>query len=199
MAIKKNPLTAVVSGGATEPYIEETYDADGNLTTASLHGYTEIRPYCFYQQQKLSSLDFGNKDDIEDVRDYAFYGCKSLVIDELPIKLTVIKTSSFYYCSKITITSLQDEITEIKSNSLAYTKCSSLRYLPRNLVNLENTAFSFTGLTSITFRSTPTIIGLPFYNCSTLTEINVPWSEGEVAGAPWGATMATINYDYVEV
>ena len=35
-----------------------------------------------------------------------------------------------------------------------------------------------------------------FYECEKLTTINVPWSEGEVAGAPWGATGATINYNY---
>lgn len=30
--------------GATEPYIEETYDADWNLTGAVMHGYTTIPP-----------------------------------------------------------------------------------------------------------------------------------------------------------
>lgn len=29
-----------------------------------------------------------------------------------------------------------------------------------------------------------------------LTEINVPWAEGEVPNAPWGAVNATINYNY---
>ena len=35
-----------------------------------------------------------------------------------------------------------------------------------------------------------------FTGCDKLTTINVPWSEGEVANAPWGATNAVINYDY---
>lgn len=35
-----------------------------------------------------------------------------------------------------------------------------------------------------------------FDSCDNLTTINVPWSEGEVVDAPWGATNATINYNY---
>lgn len=36
-----------------------------------------------------------------------------------------------------------------------------------------------------------------FNGCTNLTDIKVPWAEGEVAGAPWGATNATITYNYV--
>ena len=36
-----------------------------------------------------------------------------------------------------------------------------------------------------------------FIGCDNLTTINVPWSEGAVENAPWGATNATINYNYV--
>lgn len=35
-----------------------------------------------------------------------------------------------------------------------------------------------------------------FEGCTNLTAINVPWAEGAVANAPWGATNATINYNY---
>lgn len=35
-----------------------------------------------------------------------------------------------------------------------------------------------------------------FRNCPNLKTINVPWAEGAVSGAPWGATNATINYNY---
>ena len=53
-------------------------------------------------------------------------------------------------------------------------------------------------LTVLTFEGTPDSIGsyaLP----SSLTTINVPWAEGTVANAPWGATNATINYSYTGV
>ena len=51
-------------------------------------------------------------------------------------------------------------------------------------------------LTVLTFEGTPDSIGryaLP----SSITTINVPWAEGTVANAPWGAANATINYNYV--
>ena len=52
-------------------------------------------------------------------------------------------------------------------------------------------------LTSITLSNSITDIHpQAFSDCINLTTINVPWSEGEVAGAPWGATNATINYNY---
>ena len=54
-----------------------------------------------------------------------------------------------------------------------------------------------TSLTSITFEGTPSSIAtMAFYECSNLKTINVPWAEGAVANAPWGATNATINYNY---
>ena len=61
-------------------------------------------------------------------------------------------------------------------------------------------AFGFqncTGLTSLTFEGTPRSIDSSAFNgCTNLTTINVPWAEGAVANSPWGATNATINYNY---
>ena len=41
------------------------------------------------------------------------------------------------------------------------------------------------------------IVSNAFASCPNLTDIYVPWSEGAVANAPWGATNATIHYDTV--
>lgn len=52
-------------------------------------------------------------------------------------------------------------------------------------------------MTELTFEGTPTSLDAAvFYNCNNLTIINVPWAEGAIANAPWGATKATINYNY---
>lgn len=59
--------------------------------------------------------------------------------------------------------------------------------------------YAFTGcnkLTSISLPSSITsIANNAFYECS-VKSINVPWAEGVVANAPWGATGATITYNY---
>jgi hypothetical protein len=113
--------------GATEPYIEEIYNSDGQLISANMHGYDAIRSYMFSD------------------------------------------------CSNLALTSLPSGLTSIGNN--AFEKC--------------------TGLTSITFTGTPTSIGNnAFSSCTNLTTINVPWANGAVANAPWGATNATINYGY---
>jgi hypothetical protein len=72
--------------------------------------------------------------------------------------------------------------------------------LPESITSIVSGAFNkCTGLTSITFKGTPTSISnTAFQNCTNLTTINVPWAEGAVASAPWGATNATINYNYTE-
>ena len=68
----------------------------------------------------------------------------------------------------------------------------------KEITSIGDYAFSgCTNLQTITFKGKPTTIGsTAFQNCSNLITINVPWAEGDVAGAPWGATNATINYNY---
>lgn len=72
--------------------------------------------------------------------------------------------------------------------------------LPGDLTTIGFGVFAnCTGLTSITFEGNPkTIHSSAFNGCSNLTTIYVPWSQGQVANAPWGASKATIIYDYTE-
>ena len=78
--------------------------------------------------------------------------------------------------------------------------CTSLvlTSLPEGLTSIGNRAFyNCTSLTYITFKGTPTSINSDaFKGCTNLTDIKVPWAEGAVANAPWGATNATITYNY---
>lgn len=84
--------------------------------------------------------------------------------------------------------------------SYMFSDCSNLALtsLPSGITSIGNYAFrDCTGLTSITFTGKPnTISSSAFYGCKNLRTINVPWAEGAVADAPWGATNATINYGY---
>lgn len=72
--------------------------------------------------------------------------------------------------------------------------------LPSTLEILRGNAFSdCTNLETVTFKGTPTQrIEYAFQNTPSLKTINVPWAEGEVEDAPWGANNATINYNYTE-
>lgn len=68
--------------------------------------------------------------------------------------------------------------------------------IPTNCVMIQDKAFSGdTSLTSVTFVGQPTSIHrTAFQGCAALTNMYVPWAEGAVDGAPWGATNSTIHY-----
>lgn len=53
-----------------------------------------------------------------------------------------------------------------------------------------------TKLRTVRFNSTPTgLESRTFIRSTNLTDIYVPWAEGAVSEAPWGATNATIHYN----
>ena len=91
-------------------------------------------------------------------------------------------------------------ITKIK-NHLFFNN-TVIRYLelPDSVTELGDNCFSgCTALEEVTFRGTPTSLDRgTFAYCTNLKRINVPWAEGEVGNAPWGADNAVINYNYTE-
>lgn len=135
-------------------------------------GVTEIPDQCFYQSTGLTQLLM--HDGIKNIGASAFYQCK-LAVQELPESLETIGNSAFQNVT-----------------SVGFTK------IPKNVKTIGQSAFaSCTAITSLTFEGTPTSLhNSALYGITNLTVINVPWAEGEVAGAPWGATKATINYNY---
>lgn len=77
----------------------------------------------------------------------------------------------------------------------------SSHYLGLPVKQIANGAFAYSFVSSVTIPQTVTIMGDNngyaeiFYDCYHLTDIYVPWSEGEIIGAPWGAEYATIHYN----
>ena len=113
--------------------------------------------------------------DLVKIGDSAFYNCGNLALTSLPDGITSIGDSAFYNCGNLALTSLPDGITRIGGS--AFGRC--------------------TGLITLTFEGTPTSIdGTAFIACTNIATINVPWAEGAVANAPWGADNATIHYNY---
>lgn len=149
----------------------------------------------------------------------AFRGCTTLAITSLPDSITSIGYRAFDGCTSLALTHLPQNISTVGGS--AFAQCTGIKFTYLNLLEIPSTmcygctglttltfgtgvkyiddqAFYYcTGLTSVTFQGTPTTISSCFVGCSNLTTINVPWSQGAVAGAPWGAGNATINYNYV--
>ena len=136
--------------------------------------------------------------DLTSIGSKAFYGYSNLALTSLPSGVTKIGDSAFNSCTKLALTSLPSGLTSIGNS--AFKECTNLALtsLPSGLTSIGSYAFNGCAkLTSITFEGTPTTIDRTAFSlCSYLTTINVPWAEGAVANAPWGATNATINYNY---
>lgn len=136
--------------------------------------------------------------DLTSIGTYAFAYCTNLESISLPNGVTSIGSNAFYECSNLESISLPSDLKSI-GDSVFY-KCTNLALtsLPNGVTSIGNNAFyACGGITEITFEGTPKSIASSAFNqCTKLLTINVPWAEGAVSGAPWGATNATINYNY---
>ena len=177
--------------------VDNAFKDDKTLSITSLPAcITSIGSYAFFgcTNLALTSLPSG----VTEIGIGAFNGCTQLALTSLPDGLTEIVGSAFYGCGQLALTSLPNGLTKIDTYTFYYCTNLALTSLPSGITSIGNNAFyGCTNLTSITFTGTPTSIGSnAFSGCTNLTTINVPWAEGEVANAPWGATNATINYNY---
>jgi hypothetical protein len=115
-------------------------------------------------------------------------------------KLTNISDHACSGVSSPCLKSIPDGVKTI--GTCAFQSCTSLKEMsfPQGLESIGDRAFDYClSLKSLTFKGTPiSIHAEAFSRCTGITAINVPWAEGAVANAPWGATNATINYNYVE-
>lgn len=191
---------------------------EGSISTPSLDpNATKIRDGAFYGYTNLvlDSLPSG----VTSIGNKSFYGCMGLSLTNLPDGVAAIGSSAFAYCSNLSLTGLPDGVASIGYQAFylcfgialtklpdsiatiggyAFSNCNvSFNIMPGGLAKIDAYAFeSCVGLTSIIFEGKPeTISSSAFSGCTNLTTINVPWAEGEVANAPWGATNATINYN----
>ena len=153
----------------------------------------------------------------------AFFSCNKLAELTLPMGVTTVMPHTFSSCNSLSKVSLPETVTRIQS--CAFQNCNNLKSLklPAQLEEIDNQAFTgcrFTQmefpealqslgaylfmnsstLASVTFKGVPTNIDTTAFGAIYTIgfTINVPWAEGEVSGAPWGATNATINYNYTE-
>lgn len=94
--------------------------------------------------------------------------------------------------------SMPDSIRHIRTQAFFQNIKLNITDLPPSLETIEDYAFfACSAIKQIIFHSVPTTLtSRAFSTAANLRNIYVPWSEGEVANAPWGATNATIHYNY---
>ena len=153
---------------------------------------TCIAPNTFRNHTGLSGLT-RLPDSITFIGDFAF-GNSNVALTKLPSSLKTINTQAFYGCENLNIASIPDGVESIKSQAFNYASLSTLT-VPASVTNIESGAFSNSNLTEIFFLGKPSNLERCLNGNSNLV-IHCAWGEGEVAGAPWGATNATIEYNY---
>lgn len=165
-------LDKMQNGGmAIKNWIEQGY---GLTEIVIPEGVTKVAGTCFQYYDALETVSLPST--LTEIGNSAFAGCTSLENIELPENLVNLYPRAFEDCTAI------PRIT-----------------IPAGVKNLYEYTFGWcNGLTEVTFKGTPQSMSEnTFGKCTGAMVINVPWSEGAVANAPWGATNATINYNYV--
>lgn len=122
------------------------------------------------------------------------------LLEELTIPPLVTQLDSYTFASCISLETVNgiERMTSIGTN--CFDSCPKLRgTVILNEALLELGAHIFRdciSLEKIIFKGIPTTVANNvFSNCINIKDIYVPWAEGEVANAPWGATNATIHYN----
>lgn len=136
------------------------------------------------------------------IGDNAFRKNLTNISDPLPDTLTHIGGNAFAYGgdSAWEIHALPTNVNYIGTNAFFCYRKLLITEVPASVETLGDYAFDGNydknSLTVIKFLGAPITMGKDiFRNNNKLMNIYVPWSEGEVANAPWGATNATIHYN----
>ena len=154
-------------------------------------------------QLGITSIDFQNVERTNG--DTAlFYGCANLRTIYAP-KMEVVGNSLFQNCyalyedGTINLAEIMPVVTTM--NSWVFRGCRFAKAIlpPMLYATYARTFGEVSRMHTVYFTGTPmyntTLNALTFD--TTVTDIYVPWSEGEVRNAPWGATNATIHYNTV--
>ena len=117
---------------------------------------------------------------------------------KIPEGVTTIGSYAFSSCTNLASVTIPEGVTTIGDG--AFSNCTSLASvtIPEGVTTIGIAAFSgCTSLASVTIPEGVTTIGDDaFSDMPVGSHIYCGFSEGDVSGAPWGATNATIVYDY---
>lgn len=104
-------------------------------------------------------------------------------------------------CSELLDLTLPEGLLQIGDHAFANTYLPIELTIPSTVEYIGENAFAGCELTKVIFKG-PALYHTydVFTACNKLTDIYVPWSEetGKKTSAPWGATNATIHYNYTE-
>ena len=178
-----------------------TFASATEIKNQAFSGCSALEDINFPSVKKLNSSVFSNlkitevnMPELTSIGVYAFQYCRSLVAVHFAV-LTAIDQLVFNGCTSLKTIDIPNVVSIANS---AFSGCTALEEieLPESLRSMDTNVFGGnTSLRTVIFRGNMNRIGYnAFNNCTNLTDIYVPWAEGAVASAPWGAVNATIHY-----
>ena len=148
---------------------------NGTLVNAVIpEGVTKIPDQLFMYWFDLETIIFPKT--LKEIGNYSLSCCELLPTPILPEGLEKIGEFAFEYCFGF---------------GGEFVFPSTIKEVGRSLFGEDDSPL----LDTIIFKGTPTKIDTAAFDFDMVDTIEVPWSEGEVAGAPWGAASADILYD----
>ena len=129
-----------------------------------------------------------------------YFAAENGYITELEIcnTVTAINEGAFRNCGNLALVTFGKMLKSIGNHAFRYTDVSQVDLSGCSMLDsIGGQAFAnCTSLEQVTLPASVTSIGTTaFASCPNLANIYVGFGEGEVAGAPWGATGADIHYN----
>ena len=147
---------------------------------------TNINDYTFCGCRSLTSVTI--PDSVTSIGEGAFRNCKSLTSITIPDSVASIGDYTFASCTSLKSITIPDSVTSIGGE--AFSGCESLTCItiPDSITSIENYTFDYcTSLTSITIPDSVTSIGEGAFNkCTSLTSITIPDSITSIENYTFG-------------
>ncbi len=141
-----------------------------DAATGTTYTVTSIGNYSFYECTAITSVAFEADSKIENIKEYAFFGCEGIEQIALPDGVTSIGVHAFDKCTKLTSVTLPANLETI--DGYAFYRCEAIKQitLPDGLISIANKAFERSDLHSIHIPASVTSIGSDaFSGCQNLS------------------------------
>lgn len=169
-------------------YRLENIDIPEGVTSIGMNAYNSVGYYKSSIYKKVVIPD-----SVTSLGQQAFGSAR---INEVEIGEGITQIPTWCFTSS-TIEKIKfgENITTIGDYAFSSTKLTSV-VIPKKVTSITQYGMGVgETLTYVEFKGTPGALTNAFKNCtSSSLHFYVPWAEGDVAHAPWGATNATIHY-----
>jgi len=171
--------------------------ADCSNLTAAIFKNLRILGNNAFAGCNFKTIDISN---VVSIGNFCFGACRSLETITLNDEITEIDVGTFNNCRELTSIHLPENLEKIGNQAFYEARKLAITQLPKKVNTIEDFCFgNCYALTNLTLggKGYPviTIGNSAFLNCTNLTKLTIYTTGGQaLAGAPWGATNATITY-----